>query len=224
VAAALSEQAWAEIICTASGGAPDAEARAALATVLFEEYPAFAYDPKRWAAAYRRAGQMLKHLDAFAELYRQTWLPQLPDDQFEAVITRPAAVLTADLKTEAGFFFIRKLRERAEAVWLGAQVIRQANARHANVQREWLYYRLCDIWLDHFNSPALTYTRPSRGGPPTGPLIDFMRAAMRQIMPENKLPKPEAMRDAIDRERRNREYAKQLWLDLRATGGLTLKK
>jgi hypothetical protein len=138
-------------------------------------------------------------------------------------------VLTDDMRTQRDVLGIAALRRRAEAMWCWAETIRLANARHANVQREWLYHRLCGIWLDYY-APGLTYTRPSLGGPPSGPLIKFMRAAMQQILPEDKLPKPETMSDAIDRERRVRERAKQLYFDFvrrRAqtpNGGLTLEK
>jgi hypothetical protein len=73
VADTLPDAAWADICAAAAGHIPDVEARAELSTILFKEYPGvFAYDRARVAAAYKRAGQMLKHLDAFAKLYRQT--------------------------------------------------------------------------------------------------------------------------------------------------------
>jgi len=53
---------------------------------------------------------------------------------------------------------------------------------------------------------------PSLGGSPQGPLIAFMLAAMRQVMPEP--PSPETIRNGIDRVRRERENAKQLWFAL----------
>ena len=76
------------------------------------------------------------------------------------------------------------------------------------MQREWLYHRLCTVWLDHFHAPGLTYSVPSRGGPPYGPLIAFILAAAGLVMPE--LPSPKTVRDAINRERIERENAKQL--------------
>jgi hypothetical protein len=49
---------------------------------------------------------------------------------------------------------------------------------------------------------------------------------MRQIVPHDKLPKAHAWRDLIDRERRARENARQLRLDLRRRSNevLTRKK
>ena len=78
-------------------------------------------------------------------------------------------------------------------------------------QREWLYHRLCTIWLDHFHAPGLSLTRG-------GPLIRFMLAALRQIMPQEELPDPETVRDGIKRERKERTKAAQLSLELKVAG------
>jgi hypothetical protein len=217
VAAALGDEAWAKI-CEAAGLTPDDEARAALATLLFEEHPAFAYDRARWATASKRAERMLKRLAEFAELYRQAWLPHLPADQFQAILAGHASALT-DVRTEADLYWLAMLRRRPEATWLAAAAIRRANRGQKNQQREWLYHRLCTVWLDYFHAPELSYSRPSRGGPPHGPLVAFMLAAVRQITPEDALPSPETLRDAIDRERRERENARQLVLQLRKRMG-----
>ena len=62
---------------------------------------------------------------------------------------------------------------------VACQAIRRANKGHRNPQREWLISRLCGIWLDNFHAERLTVTV---GGQPGGPLINFLLAAMRQIM------------------------------------------
>src|SRR5262245_39746769 len=228
MAGALSDQDWTDI-CTAADRTPDAEARKRLSTILFKEYPAFAYDRKRVAVAYKRAEQMLKHLNALAELYRETYAPQLPLDQFEAILAgRASAFVAADVKsgqtddeteaarnvavkTEYDLSCLAGLRRRPEALWLAARAIRRANARRANVQREWLYNQLCTVWFWDFHA-LLTYSVPSRGGPPYGPLIAFILATAGLVMPEP--PSPETVRDAIDRERMERENARQLGLFL----------
>jgi hypothetical protein len=195
VAGPLSDQAWADI-CTAAGQhRPDAEARAVLSVVLFEEYPAFAYDRERTAMRNERAERMLKHLDAFTADYCAEFKPT--DDA-----TRADAV-TNTVRIKPDLWCIEKLRRRAEAVLLYTNIIRHANARQQSVQRAMLYHRLFTVWLDHFHAAELTYTR--KAGEPSGPLVEFILTAMRQIMPEDKLPSREAMRDNIDDERRGRE-------------------
>jgi hypothetical protein len=216
----LADEAWTEF-CTIAAAAkliPDTEARARLTTILFEQYPAFRYNRERVAASFRRAEKMLRHLDAFAELYREHWLPDLPYDQFRAVITCPASVLTTDKTTEAHFWYLLKLRLRVEQLWSGAQALRHAHARRYNAQREWLFAQLSFVWLHNFQAPDLTYTVPSLGGPPEGPLIAFMLAAMRQVMSEP--PSAETIRNGIDRVRRELETAKQLSFALRERGAI----
>jgi hypothetical protein len=230
VAGALSDQAW-KAICAAAG---HAGTRERLATILFEEYPAFHYDRKRVATDLKRSEHMLKHLDAFAELYRQTFLPQLPADHLfikikiknkrtgrwtekpmaQPILTGGASVLASDVRTVRDFGSIAGLWQRAEAVWLTARAIRRAHRGHRNVQQEWLYNQLCAVWLWDFHANELTYSVPSWGGPPYGPLIAFMLAAIRQVVSEEELPSPYALRDAILRERDERERARQLGLFL----------
>jgi len=229
----LSDQAWADI-CAAAERPPDAGTRERLSTILFEEYPVLNYDRERVATDLKRSKDMLKHLGAFAELYRQTFLPQLPADhlfieiddeptakkrkkrkkriQAQAVLTGGASVLAADVRTARDFGCIAGLWQRAEAVWLAARAVRRAHARRANVQHEWLYDKLCIVWLHDFHAP-LTYSVPPRGGPPRGPLIAFILAAAGLVMSEP--PSPETVRDAIDRERKEREIARQLGLFLK---------
>jgi hypothetical protein len=190
----LSDEAWADI-CAAARRTPGVEARAALSAILFDEYPAFAYNRQHVAETLKRSQRMLKHLGAFLADYRA----QFPTDD--------------DVRTEPDLWCIEALRRRAEAAWLAAHAIRRAHAGHKNVQREWLYYRLCSVWIDYFDG-ALVYSRPSRGGPPHGPLINFMLAAIRQVVSEDDLPGSETVRNAIDDERRGRERMQQLILRL----------
>jgi hypothetical protein len=223
----LPEQAWADICAAAErvGLTPEPEARAVLSKILFEEYPAFVYDRKRVAAALHESEQMLKRLAAFAELYRQRWSPDLPEDEFEAILDGRAEAFFADnKKTEFDLWSIARLRRRPLGLWFANRAVRRANARKANTQREWLISRLCGVWLDHFNGQHLGVTRPSQGGKPGGPLIDYLLASMRPIIPDHALPDPETLDDAIARERKERENRRQLKLELRAHGGLTLKE
>src|SRR5262249_25470599 len=106
VARTLTDQAWAEIRAAAQPHRLNAKARAMLSAVLFEEYPVFAYNRERVAMRNERVKRMLEYLDAFAELSRQDLLPELPDDQFQAMLTGRAIALTDDLRTEAYFWWI----------------------------------------------------------------------------------------------------------------------
>jgi hypothetical protein len=205
----LTDAAWAEICAAAANHSPpltpDEGTRAELSAVLFSEYPGMRYDRQRVAVALRRAERMLRNLAAFATDHRA---------QFTA----------DDVRTEADRWFLEMLRRRPLATWLACRALRRANKGHQNSQREWFVSRLSGIWLDSFHAPRLTVSVPATGGPPGGPLIEFMLAAMRQVMPE---PRRESLRDAIDRERRERENAKQLWLELKqreAETASTLKK
>jgi hypothetical protein len=189
VAATLSDRAWADI-CAAAGRTPHAEVRNELSTVLFDEYPAFAYGRERrerTAVAYKRAQRMLKHLDAFAIDHR-------------AQFTRVDEILT-----ERDRFYIERLRWRTHALLDVARAIRRANARHSDVQREVLYTRLCTLWLYRWGASKLSYSRSSGGGAPHGPLIAFILTCMRQIMSEDALPSPSTVAHAIERERVGRE-------------------
>lgn len=233
MADALSDEAWARI-CAAAGQhkpplIPDAGTRERLSKVLFKDYPVFTYDRERVAAALHRSERMLTHLGAFAEFYRQAWLPNLPQDEVDAIFTGLASAFVVDDKAieqdcdptgklrqrqaiERDCWAIAMLRQRAEAAWLTASAIRRAYRGHRNVQQEWLYNQLCTAWLWDFRAPELTYAVPSKGGAPYGPLIEFLRAAIREVVAEEELPSPYALRDAIRRERDERESARQLSL------------
>ena len=186
-----------------------------LSTVLFEEYPVFAYDRARVIAAQERAERILEHLDAFAELYRQAWRPQLPADEFEAILAGRAEAFIADnVKTERDLWSIARLRQRTEAVLEYNTTIRQANNRRQSTQRAMLYHRLFTVWLDHFDRAKLTYSRIAKK--PSGPLVDFILRALQEIRPAIRLPSREAVRDNIDRECNARaEVRRQVTLLLR---------
>jgi hypothetical protein len=216
----LIERAWIEI-CEAARLLPDADARAEMSACLFVEYPGMGYDRERVATALRRSERMLKHLKTSAEQYRQAWLPDFTVDQLDVVVTGRAMAVVDDVRTARDLWCIAMLHRRAEATWLAACALRRANRGHHDSQREWLISRLCGIWLENFNGQHLGVSRPSRGGKPGGPLIRFLTAAMRQIMP--LLPDAETLADAIERERAERQNARQLRLKLE-NGGLTRKK
>jgi len=89
------------------------------------------------------------------------------------------------------------------------RAIRRAHhGSHDRVQKEWFYHRLCTIWLYDFNAPSLSFSRPTGGGPAFGPLISFILAAAELVMA--KRPTPDNVADAVVRERKEREYARQL--------------
>jgi hypothetical protein len=195
--AELSDQAWADI-CAAAGRTPDAGAHAELSKILFDDYPAFAYDREHWAKAFRLSQRMLKQIEAFAVNYRTLF---------------PVAV---DVSTEHDLWCIDGLQRRTRAIWLVTQTIRRANAGRRSVQRELLYHWLCNLWLDRFHG-ELTYSRPSLGGPPCGPLIAFILAAFRHVL---ALPSAEAVSDAVARERTERENCRQVILQLQTQMGV----
>jgi len=210
VAGALSDQAWADI-CAAVERQPDAGTRERLSIILFEQYPIFAYDRTTLEAALRRAERMLHHLGAFAEFYRQAWLPHLPEDEVEAIFTGRASAFLKNKGIERDCWSIAKLRQRAEATWYYARLIRQAHSARGNVQREWLITELCTCWIwDFHGKEDLPYSVPPGGGKPYGPLIDFLSAAIREVRPDREPPNVFTLRDAILRQRRERENAKQL--------------
>jgi hypothetical protein len=143
----------------------------------------------------KRAERMLKHLDAFTPDYCAEFKPT--DDATRANAVTNTVLIKPDL------WCIEKLRRRVENVLEHTDSLKRANARQQSNQRAMLYHRLFIVWLDHFHAAQLTYSR--QAGEPSGPLVDFILTTMRQIMPEEKLPSREAVRDNIDDERRGRE-------------------
>ena len=219
--AALSDQAWARICAAAEQHTPplipDAGTRERLSTVLFEQYPVFHYDRERVATALHQSEQMLSSLDKFAGLYRQAFWPELSADQFEVILAGMADAVVAD-KPDAqfGFWCITRLRRQVLRDLLAARAIRRAHRGHGDPQFEWLCNQLCTVWLWDFHAPDLAYWVPSWGGSPRGALIAFMLAAIGEVVAkEEELPSPYALRDAIVREREERENARQLGLFLR---------
>jgi len=204
----LSEEAWAEICAAAKRHrpplTPDAEARAKMSAVLFDWYPTYTYDQprrERAQAVVDSCERMLGHLVEFAELYRQTWLPHLAVEDFQRLLTVPASLFPDNMRANFHLWGMRHLHGYVLANVLFYRAIRRAHERNASVQREMLYHWLCNIWLENFGARVLK----SRGA-----LASFMLAAIRQIMPEHELPARETLRDAIKRERRERENVEQL--------------
>jgi hypothetical protein len=188
MAGALSDQAWAEISATAKRE-PDAKARAVLSAVLLEEYPAFTFDRAAAIAAQARVERMLENLDKFASEYR-------------ALFTQ-----ADDIEAERGRWCIEALRRHIEAALLTARIKRRAYAGRQDPQRVSLYHWLCTVWLNHFHGIDLSYD--TSGGEPHGPLVEFILAAMRQVMPEDALPARWTVRDAIDDEVFERAHFEQ---------------
>jgi hypothetical protein len=208
--ATLSNTEWRKI-CAAAERKPNAEveARATLSKILFEDYPGFKYDHRLVAMAAKRAERMLEHLDAFAAGYRAQFNPA--DD----------AVRTSDVKIriKPDLWCLEGLRRETQNVLDVAGTLQKANDRRHDVRRAMLYHWLCNAWLDYFEGgpelpppgwglPPLGPLPPGPELPPPGPartpLVNFMLAAMRLIMPSRDLPKPDTVRENIDRERRER--------------------
>jgi hypothetical protein len=183
----LSDVVWREICTAALPFTPGPEARAQVTACLFEEYPNLAYDRERVARALRVWGPVLRRLGTLIETYRQM----------------PA--VSEDIVQERDLFYLEHLHRRALSQVLGLQALRRANRGQQNPQQAWLITRLCSIWSFDFGG-ELGFAVPSLGGPPAGPLISFLRVAMRQVVPE---PSPHTLRRAIEREHDAREAAKQ---------------
>ena len=213
----LTNTAWAKI-CAAAGRRPtaEAEARATLSKLLFDEYPAFTFDRERVATAAERAERMLKHLAAFEADYRVQFPSGVWKTDQDYEIKRHIAN-----QIERDLWCLEGLRRRTEDVLLVAHTLRDANDRRRNVQRAMLYHWLCNVWLDYFQGPVRPPVRPELPpvGPPRTPLVNFMLAAMRLVMP--RLPEPDTVRANIERERRERASLRAQLLRLRQerTGG-----
>jgi hypothetical protein len=203
----LTNIAWRKI-CDAAGRRPNAEAkaRAALSKVLFEDYPGYAYDPVQAKAA---AEDMLKHLDAFANLYRKTNhisaddLKAILEDRAEAFVpNRAEAFVPNDIENQRALWCIARLRRRTETMLNTARDLQGIQTPRQTDQRVMLYHWLCGVWLNYFEGPELPAGRART------PLVNFMLAAMHQIRPRLTLPRPDTVRDNIERERGDRDPAR----------------
>jgi hypothetical protein len=197
VAARISDEDWRAICATAKSVklTPDADARAVIEACL-AEYPAFAYDAEHVEALWKSGRRMVSHCEMLAGLFAR------------------GSVSADEILRESHLWCIEHLRRSASLQVLMCQANRRANKGHHDVQQEMLVSRLCGIWLNNFNAGRLGTTRG-------GPLSGFLRTAMRLVVPEQHLPKPEALRGAIMRERDEREGERQWALNLRqrAQGG-----
>jgi hypothetical protein len=117
------------------------------------------------------------------------------------------------VRADADLWGLKLLYQTADARFSASRAFRRANAGRRNPQRAWLVSRLCAIWIWDFGG-HLSVTTPPLGGPPRGALIDFLLAAMSQVIPGHDLPSPDTLRDQIKRERKDRENARQLGLFL----------
>jgi hypothetical protein len=194
VAAVISDSGWADICAAAKPFVPDNEARTALETVV-SELRAFHYNRTTVAGAKQRAERMLKSLARFEADYR--------------------AQFSADDRRTLDLSWLGMLRRRPLALWLAAGAIMRANRGRKSVQHEWLYHRLCGVWLDHMGAADLQsgITSPPDGSAPHGPLIGFVQTAMQHAMASSKPPSANTVRGGIVRERRERENAQQLVFD-----------
>ena len=128
---ALTNTAWGKI-CAAAGRTPkaEAEARATLSAVLLHEYPNFAYHRERVIGDRERGERMVEHLDAFAELYRQRWLPRLPVDDLQVILEGRACPFGVDDRIKAHLWWIRRLRLLALSQGDAAWSKQRANAKN----------------------------------------------------------------------------------------------
>jgi hypothetical protein len=186
---ALTDEAWAEICAAAAPFTPGPDARSQMSACLIGEYPNLVYDRERVARTLQLWEPILRRIGALAKLYQR--IPARPDD----------------IMQERDLFYLDRLHRHALSQVLGCRAMQRANAKRHDSQRAWLISRLCGIWLIDFRAPELGFTVPPQGGEPYGPLIDFLRAAMRQV---TAAPSPHTLRRAIERERDDREGAKQL--------------
>jgi hypothetical protein len=134
---------------------------------------------------------------------------------------RDRASFPADVRAERDLRWLDKLRRRPQVLLRGANILKgahQGKRGKSKPQREWLYHRLCTLWLENFGARDLRYGRPKDDGdkrPPTGPLIDFILVAMALVMPSDEVPTAEAVSDGIDRVREERANAARLARKLR---------
>jgi hypothetical protein len=196
-----------------AGRAPDDEAatRAALSAILCVEYPAFAYDAKRVAQTLARAKRMLRLLATLEANHRAQFAGA-------GLLGGPPSRLT-DMATERDVAAIEAMRLRWETMLAGMEMLRSAHKGRRKVQHDSLMHRLCGVWLDHFHG-ELRAIVPALGGPPTGPCIEFLCAAISLVAPD--FTSPATIRDSMYRERDGRKRARQMSLDLRARRGSML--
>jgi hypothetical protein len=74
-----------------------------------------------------------------------------------------------------------------------------------------LVHLLCGVWLDYFHG-ELKASMPALGGAPTGPAIEFLRAAIVLVAPDKA--SATTVRDAMYRERDGRARMRQYSLRL----------
>jgi hypothetical protein len=189
---------------------PDAEARGELSACLFSEYPNMRYDREGVAAALRHWQRVLRHVAALAKLYGCEGSPA--DPKFILRTYREAVARGDDILRERDLSYLYRLHQRASARVIGCQRIRRANKGHQDPQRAWLVSRLYGIWLINFQGRDLRIEVPVWGGAPRGPLVRYLFAAMRLVVPKSDLPSAWTLADAIRQEQAERENAKQLRL------------
>jgi hypothetical protein len=133
--------------------------------------------------------QVDKRLTELADIYR--WLKRItpwtvPDPEW------PQRNLLA----------LKPLRQQAEAMVKEYDARLRALQARRNPAREWLFGRLFQIWTDCFDGKLAVTT--SRGKPPSGPLVRFVRAVLTPLtltLWEHDLPN---IRDRVRQERRRR--------------------
>jgi hypothetical protein len=90
------------------------------------------------------------------------------------------------------------LRMRAPAVAKGYAVLARAVKGGVNPAREWLLWRLLQIWTQDFGG-KLGVSVPKGGGQPRGPLVQFLQETA-EIVLEDEMPVPAAIRTIVRRE------------------------
>jgi len=77
---------------------------------------------------------------------------------------------------------------------------------HGDPAREYLFGCLFDVWRWHFGG-TLTVTKPPLGGPPSGPLVNFITAVFKHVLGEDI--SPDTILEAVRREKRRATFIKR---------------
>ena len=107
--------------------------------------------------------------------------------------TRPPASFPSRISRQTpsdwprqGFLALKPLRMRVHAEVTLRAVLAHAYEGRRDPVHDWLMGRLLDIWTDVLGG-NLAVSTPSRGGPPTGPLVRFMCAIAELVLEAGRL-------------------------------------
>ena len=123
---------------------------------------------------------MREHLDAFEADYRV----QFPSDVWKTDLRLRDQAQHRRSEIERDLFYVEGLAAASGGVLLVATASRVPMTGRERAAREWLYHRLCELWLDHFQAAPPGFRRSACCA---RPLVNFILAAMRQIMPRRRV-------------------------------------